>query len=143
MYILKDGWLVHVHSHVPGLSLAQIFLWSNNLEALEHIPVVFPEFLDVLLMVNLLSRKAVVMGLRVAVHCRSLEVNRRAAADTHVVVDKYFKFIFGIIQGQQPLEEFRKKWSRLLNEHSNQHVWIVLFRLEEAQVTSILNNWAQ
>lgn len=67
-------------------------------------------------------------------HGRALEENLRAAAAayTHIVVDKNFEFIFGIIQGQQPLEEFREKWSWLLNEYSNQHVWILLFRLERS-----------
>ncbi len=51
--------------------------------------------------------------------------------NTHVVVDKEFEFILGVIQGHQLLEEFRKKWGWLLNEHSNEHIWIFLFRLEE------------
>ncbi len=51
----------HIHAHVPGLSLAQIFFWSHNLEIVEHIPVLFPELLDVLLMVNLLSREPILM----------------------------------------------------------------------------------
>lgn len=51
-----------------------------------------------------------------------------AAAYTYIVVDKNVEFIFGIIQSQQPVEEFRKKWSWLLNEYSNQHSWILLFR---------------
>ena len=65
-------------------------------------------------------------------HGGAPEENLRAAAAvyTHIVVDKNFEFIFGIIQGEQPLEEFREKWSWLLNEHSHQHVRILLFRLE-------------
>lgn len=42
-------------------------------------------------------------------------------------MDKNFDFIFGVIQSQEPLEEFRKKWSRLLDEHSDQHIGILLF----------------
>lgn len=66
-------------------------------------------------------------------HHIALEGNQRAAAAayTHIVVDKNFEFIFGVIQGQQPLEEFRKKWSWLLNEYSNEHIWKLLFRLED------------
>lgn len=51
----------HIHAHVPGLSLAQIFFWSHNLESLEHVPVRFPELLDVLLVVNLLRREPMLM----------------------------------------------------------------------------------
>lgn len=53
-----------------------------------------------------------------------------AAVYTHIVVNKNSEFILGIIQGEQPLEEFRKKWSWLLNEYPDHHVWILLFRLK-------------
>lgn len=69
--------------------------------------------------------------------------NLRAAACTHIVVNKEFQFIFWIVQSQQPLEKFRQKWSWLLYEHSHQHVWILLFRLEERQMSSFLNNLSQ
>lgn len=70
---------------------------------------------------------------------RDVEKKRRAAADTHIVVDKKFKFVLRIIQSQQPLEEFREKWSWLLDEHSDQHIWILLFRLVERQISAISN----
>lgn len=53
--------VTHIHAHVPGLSLAQIFFWSHNFETVEHIPVLFPEVLNVLLVVNLLSRQPILM----------------------------------------------------------------------------------
>lgn len=53
--------MVHIHAHVSGLSLAQIFFWSHNFETAEHIPVLFPELLDVLLVVNLLSREPILI----------------------------------------------------------------------------------
>ncbi len=59
--VLQIRVMAHIHAHVPGLSLAQIFFWSHNLETAEHIPVLFPELLDVLLMVNLLSREPILI----------------------------------------------------------------------------------
>ena len=49
---------MHVHAHVPGLPLAQILLWPDDLEAAEGIPVLLPKPLDVFLMVNLLRDRA-------------------------------------------------------------------------------------
>lgn len=59
---MRDREEAHIHAHVPGLSLAQIFFWSHNLETVEYIPVLFPELLDVLLVVNLLSWEPIYMN---------------------------------------------------------------------------------
>lgn len=50
-----------LHGHVPGFSLAQVLLWSHNLKSVEHIPVFFPELLDVFLVVNLLRTQPTLM----------------------------------------------------------------------------------
>lgn len=59
---------------------------------------------------------------------------------THIVVDKKSEFILGVIQSHQSLEEFRKKWSWLLDEYSNQHIWILLFVLEEKHMSIFQTN---
>lgn len=72
--VLRDGGFRHIHAHVPGLSLAQVFFWSHNLESAEHISVLLPELLDVLLVVNLLSGEADSNGLHMATYkdpCRT------------------------------------------------------------------------
>lgn len=51
----------HVHAHVPGLPLAQVLFRSNNLKTAEHILALLPEGLDVLFVVNLLSREPKLM----------------------------------------------------------------------------------
>lgn len=43
-----------LHSHVPGFCLTQIFFRSNNFYISDNVLGFFPEFLDVLFMVNLL-----------------------------------------------------------------------------------------
>lgn len=97
----------HIHAHVPGLSLAQVLFRSNNFKTAEHILAFFPEGLDVLFVVNLLSREPKLMTKNNHEVPKYPEANLRAAAHTHVVVDKYLKFIFGIIQSQQAVQEFR------------------------------------
>lgn len=65
------------------------------------------------------------------------KVNLRSPTDvyTHIVVDKKFEFIFGVVQSQQSLEEFRKEWGWLLDEHSDLHIRILLFIVEERQIS--------
>lgn len=60
----------HLHAHVPGLPLAQIFLRTHNLEVAERVPMFLPKLLDVLLMKNLLQKEPTVKdrGPRVGVN---------------------------------------------------------------------------
>lgn len=51
---------MHLHAHVPGLPLAQIFFRSHNLEVAESVPKFLPKRLDVLLMMNLLQKEPTV-----------------------------------------------------------------------------------
>lgn len=54
------GWDIHLHAHVPGLPLAQIFLRTHNLEVAERVPMFLPKLLDVLLVKNLLQKEPTV-----------------------------------------------------------------------------------
>lgn len=51
---------MHLHAHVPGLPLAQIFFWSHNLEVAERVPIFLPKLVDVLLMINHLQKEPTV-----------------------------------------------------------------------------------
>lgn len=94
-------------------------------------------------MVNLLSgEEANINGLESTSKKACEDLLEAAAAHTHVVVDKNSEFIFGVIQSQQPMEEFRQKWSWLLDEYTDQHIWILLFILEERQIRTIVNSWS-
>ena len=47
---------------------------------------------------------------------------------THVVVHKNAELVFGVVKGQKPLEEFREERTGLLDEHTNHHTGIFLFK---------------
>ena len=49
------GNAVHLHAHVAGVSLAEVLLWSDHLEALEVVTLLRPELLDVFLMEDFLT----------------------------------------------------------------------------------------
>lgn len=57
----KEG--THVHAHVPGFPLAQVLFRSYDLKAAEGVPVLFPELLDVLFVVNFLRGEPTSMHL--------------------------------------------------------------------------------